>query len=279
MNTKLLVVGNGWLGNKLKTYLDCRLAPDLISGADEIEKIIETNRPETIINAIGITGSPNIDWCESHQAETYFGNIKIPVLLAEACKNHGLRLIHLSSGCIYQGAPTGREIPGWTEEDQPNFEGSYYSFTKAEAERQLTGYNNILITRIRMPLDQEPSPRNLLTKLLSYRKIINLPNSLTVVDDYLAAIKKLIDQNHLGIFNCVNQGAIKHQELLAIYEEESGIQLNKEYVSELDNVAAPRSNCILSTDKMARLGLALPEVFASARKQIREYVKNEKLKK
>ncbi|MFH1172933.1 MAG: hypothetical protein V1692_00195, partial [bacterium] len=79
-----------------------------------------------------------------------------------------------------------------------------------------------------------------------------------------------------GIFNCVNQGTMTHQELLSIYEEISGIKLNKEYVNDLDNVAAPRSNCILSTLKMERLGLALPPAMISARQQIAEYIKKEK---
>lgn len=274
MNNKILIVGNGWLGNKIKEYLDCQLAPDMIQGFQDVERIIEEYKPEIIINAIGITGSPNIDWCESHQKETWFGNVEVPVMLAKACKDKGIRLVHMSSGCIYQG---GKGDSGWAEEDKPNFEGSYYSHSKAETERLLADYPNILITRIRMPLDKEPGVRNLLSKLLKYNNIINLPNSLTVVDDYLAVLKGLIEQKQTGIFNCVNQGTLTHEELLSMYEEISGQKLNKTYVNDLDNVAAPRSNCILSTDKLLKLGLALPPVKVSARKQVEAYVQNEKL--
>lgn len=273
MNQKILVVGNGWLGNKIKNYLNCDLAADLITDKNEVENLIKKYQPEIIINAIGITGRPNIDWCETHRPETYFGNVHIPYLLAEAAKKNNLKLVHLSSGCIYQGAPVDRP-DGWTEEDQPNFDGSYYSHTKAVAERLLAAYDNVLIARIRMPFDKEPSGRNLLDKLLSYKKIINLPNSLTVIDDLLKTLKGLIEQNLTGVFNCVNPGTLKHQEIIELYEEMAGVKLGKKFVNELDNVAAPRSNCVLSSAKLAKFGLAMPDALTSVREQIKEYVKN-----
>lgn len=272
MNQKILVVGNGWLGNKIKKYLNCDLAADFITNENEVADLIKKYRPDLLINAIGITGQPNIDWCESHRPETYFGNVHIPYLLAEAVKKNNLKLVHLSSGCIYQGAPADRP-DGWTEEDKPNFDGSYYSHSKAVAERLLSAYDNILITRIRMPFDKEPSNRNLLDKLLGYKKIINLPNSITVIDDYLKTLKGLIGQNLKGIFNCVNQGTATHQEIIEIYEQATGRDLGKEYVKELANVLAPRSNCVLSTAKLEKFGLVMPDALASVREQIKEYIK------
>ena len=85
--------------------------------------------------------------------------------------------MHISSGCIYDGY---NKV--YTEEDPPNFcfktnNGSFYSGCKALAE-DLVNKNNSYICRLRIPFDQYNNPRNYLSKLQNYNKLLNMKNSI-----------------------------------------------------------------------------------------------------
>lgn len=234
--------------------LDAELVTERITNDHDLYEVMADkvmNWPEVIINCIGKTGRPNVDWCESNKPETYVSNVHVPYILAEFCKRHDIKLVHVSSGCIYQGDNEGR---GWSESDTPNFTGSFYSATKAMAEQLVSTYDNTLILRMRMPIDGTPSGRELIGKLLKYDKIINTPNSVTVIDDFLYALEALIENNATGIFNIVNPEPVTHKQILDIYQEISGKTINKELIDASKLVtAAPRSNCVLNTEKIQSL--------------------------
>jgi hypothetical protein len=61
-----------------------------------------------------------------------------------------------------------RSGKGFTEEDPANFDGSYYSKTKAQVELLLREYPNVLNLRLRMPVSDELHPRNFVTKIAKY---------------------------------------------------------------------------------------------------------------
>src|SRR3989344_2091165 len=110
------------------------LFPDAITPhfdiADRTAVIAELDRvkPDIVINAAGKTGRPNVDWCEDHKEETLHANVTGAVVLLEECRKRGIYWVHMSSGCIYTGDNNGA---GFSEEDAPNFDGSFYSRTKA----------------------------------------------------------------------------------------------------------------------------------------------------
>src|SRR3989338_5988061 len=134
MNKKILVFGNGWLGNKLKDYLGAELSPADITEKRAVAGALEAQHPDVVINAAGKTGNPNIDWCEDHQLETLASNATGPLVLLNECMNRNVRLVHISSGCIFTGASL--HSGGFTEEDAPN-PISFYSWTKAQADEAL----------------------------------------------------------------------------------------------------------------------------------------------
>src|SRR3990167_7487296 len=186
-NPQIVVLGGGYLGKKIAEYFDCQLVTDHIWDATDLVEAIDLPEGEkhpTIINCIGKTGRPNVDWCEDHKPETYFANVHIPYLLAEYCNKYGVKLVHISSGCIYSGDGE------FAEDDEPNFQGSYYSHTKYVAERLLMGFENLnkLILRIRMPVDSDVSERNLINKLLRYDRVIETKNSVTIIPDFIDLI-------------------------------------------------------------------------------------------
>jgi UDP-glucose 4,6-dehydratase len=250
---KYLILGNGYLGNKFYNFLENSKLSDLrIEDESTVIKEIEDCNPDFVINCIGKTGRPNVDWCEDNKEETMQSNVLIPGFILRACLKTGKKMVHIGSGCIYEGDNGGI---GFSEEDKPNFFGSYYSKTKTHAENILKDFN-VLQIRVRIPIDDHPDPRNLITKLLGYNKILIVQNSITYVPDLLSTSKFLMDQGHQGIFNVTNSGSITYDKILKIYQDLSGKNLDYNLISPMDldsMTKAKRSNCILSTKKLQNL--------------------------
>lgn len=270
---KYLIFGNGYLGNKFNKVLKNSII-DLAKINDEqaVKKSIEKYNPEVVINCAGRAGSPNIDWCENHKLETLDSNLRGPLTLLKVCREMNQYWVQLGSGCIYQGDNNGN---GWSEDDLPNFIGSYYSKTKATLNNILADFP-VLQLRLRMPIDNQPGPRNLINKITNYKKVISIPNSVTVVDDLIIAMKTLIDKKAIGIYNIVNPGAITHEEILNQYKKIVDPAHTYEIISleELAKIAkAPRSNCILSTKKLEAEGIYLPPIHERIIEVLQEYKK------
>lgn len=240
-----------------------------------VKKELQRRKPDFVINCAGKTGKPNIGWCENHKEETFNSNVIGPLVLAHACSELGLYLVHLGSGCIYTGDNGGK---GFSEEDPPNFFGSFYSKTKIWSEQALTAFP-VLQLRLRMPVDSVPSPRNLITKITSYQKVISSPNSISIMDDVLFAAKELIARRSTGIYNVTNPGAITHPEILDLYNQIVDPEFKYETFSieEMRKIVkADRSNCILSTRKLEAEGIRLTPVKEAVRKTLEEYKKHVK---
>lgn len=249
---KYVIFGNGWIGNKFSDYLNHSvLVGRRIHCIDDVIDSIRTYSPVWIINCIGKTGRPNIDWCESHKEETFFSNTTVPLYMAEACEQLGIHMVHLGSGCIYEGDKL------FTEEDIPNFQGSWYSQTKIYAERLLADYSNILQLRVRMPIDTVPSQRNLIDKLKSYSTVINVPNSVTCIPDLLEVAHLLMERGESGIFNVVQKGSVTHEEILVLYKEIVDLEFTlPEFVGSIDGLTlAGRSNCTLELKHLEHHGV------------------------
>jgi UDP-glucose 4,6-dehydratase len=98
----------------------------------QIQKDIQNIKPTHVLNAAGVIGRPNVDWCESHRPEIIKTNVVGILNLADVCKENGLLLVIYATGCIFEyddGHLEGSGI-GFKEEDKPNFSGSFYSKTK-----------------------------------------------------------------------------------------------------------------------------------------------------
>ncbi|CAN0211525.1 unnamed protein product [Hapterophycus canaliculatus] len=46
-------------------------------------------------------------------------------------------------------------------------------------------FPNVCVLRVRMPISDDLSPRNFVTKIVKYDKVVNIPNSMTVLTDLL----------------------------------------------------------------------------------------------
>jgi len=252
----LIFGGNGWIGNKLYNLLrdegkEVHIASSRMENREHVAKELDEIMPEFVLNCAGKTGRPNIDWCETHKAETLISNVIGPVNLADLCDQRGIHFTNYASGCIY----TGYEKE-FSERDEPNFTGSYYSFTKVQAEKLLSIYPNVLHLRLRMPISDDLSPRSFIYKILHYKKVIDKPNSMTILSDLLPISLDMIEKKETGIYNFCNPGSVSHNQILSLYKKyvDNEFTWTNFTVEEQEKVLlAPRSNCVLNTGKLNSL--------------------------
>ncbi|MBN2306566.1 sugar nucleotide-binding protein [Candidatus Peregrinibacteria bacterium] len=276
---KILLFGStGFIGSHLKDALEERghevAGPRIeIRNFDEVRKTIEEVKPDYIINATGITGRPNVDWCEEHPIETYTVNVAGSINIAAAALEKNIKVAQLSSGCVYSGDNGGK---GWTEEDPANFFGSLYSRSRVASEMALKDFPNVLQLRIRIPIMGKSHPKNLIDKLLNYPKMINIRNSCTVMEDFFPAAIQLIEMGTTGIMNMTNIGAMDHQSIMTLYKEivDPDFQINLMDEAEQTELCKRRSNDVLNTDKREALGVPMPPLEESLKRILKEYKKH-----
>jgi len=263
-----IIVGKtGWIGNKLAELLTAQGKPwkflqsrleDRVAVAKELDEI----KPTHVLNAAGVTGRPNVDWCEDNKQETIRANVVGLLTLCDLTNARGIHLTNYATGCIYsydEAHPIGGKT--FTENDPPNFTGSFYSLTKGLVEQMVREtYNNVLVLRLRMPISDDLNPRNFITKISKYAKVVNIPNSMTILHDMLPISLKAATQKLTGVYNFTNPGAISHNQVLDLYKKYINPEFKyTNFTEEEQNLIlkAKRSNNQLDTTK---LETAFPEL-------------------
>lgn len=122
--------------------------------------------------------------------------------------------------CIYtyDGAHPVGGAP-FTEADPPNYVGSFYSLTKGMVDKLSPNYAHALTLRLRMPISDDLNPRNFVTKITSYARVINIPNSVTVLHDMLPVAMAMMERKLTGLFNFTNPGVVSHNDFLQAYKD------------------------------------------------------------
>ena len=241
--------------------------------------ILRSKKPKFLINAAGYTGKPNVDACESDKAECLFGNAVLPGRIRTACEEVGIPWGHVSSGCIYSGRKLNGA--GWSETDEPNFSFlngpcSFYSGTKALGEEVLKDAKDCYIWRLRIPFNEEKSPRNYLQKLLNYSSLLDAENSISHIGDYInSCLSSFTKECEPGIYNLTNSDSITTRQVVEWMKEEGvGDKVFTFFDNEEDFMKkaamTPRSNCVMDTAKAKRNGIALRPVEDAVRDSLRK---------
>jgi dTDP-4-dehydrorhamnose reductase len=264
----ILILGGGYIGTHLKNHLGKYFnVITLKSGGKEdyhntrfLRRLLSYGNVRYVINCSGFTGRPNVDEGESRKEECWELNVLSPLRINQLCNDLGIRYLHISSGCIYNGY---KKI--FKEYDSPNFglfdHSSFYSKSKHAFELGSKHLDNKIL-RIRMPICNDlTNPRNYLNKIMNYLNLVNYNNSKTYIPDLCSFIEELIRKtdNVKGswvgqdIFNVVNPRSYNTKEViehLNIMNEGNWSKLNPNWVEIEDlDITAPRSNCILDNEK------------------------------
>lgn len=284
----VLLGGNGYVGTAYRTYFEENRIPYLSPSRAELPysqpgvlaAYLKQHRPDFMVNCAGYTGKPNVDACEADKANCLFGNAVLPGILAEACAEADIPWGHVSSGCIYTGKkPDGS---GFTEEDPPNFSFrtnncSFYSGTKALGEEVLKEAPKLYLWRMRIPFNHENSPRNYLTKVMRYARLLDAENSITHLNEFVTGTLACFEkQAAYGIYNFTNPGHITTRQVTQ-WIEEAGLAPHafsffEDETEFMKNAAiTPRSNCILDSRKLAAAGIRLTPVEDAVRSALRDW--------
>ncbi len=281
---KILIFGQGFLGERAKGAWgdEAVLSDKRISSREDALAEILAHQPDAVLNAIGVTGKPNVDWCDlpENRLATIHGNTFIPIAIAEACQEAGVYLLHMGSGCIYYG-DSPHPDKAWRENDHGNPE-PVYSRSKLATDLVLSTLPNIGIGRVRMPIDHIPGSRNLIDKLSKYPKIIDVENSVTVIDDMLDVFYQLMSKKAPGIFHVTNPGTMKHRDLMALYTELVNPAHTNEWITAEELVTTGlatklRSNNFLASERLAEYGITMRPVAVALRDTMEKYAANVKV--
>eukprot|EP00526_Cylindrotheca_closterium_P017400 CAMPEP_0113650498 /NCGR_PEP_ID=MMETSP0017_2-20120614/26874_1 /TAXON_ID=2856 /ORGANISM="Cylindrotheca closterium" /LENGTH=311 /DNA_ID=CAMNT_0000563021 /DNA_START=76 /DNA_END=1011 /DNA_ORIENTATION=+ /assembly_acc=CAM_ASM_000147 len=262
---RVLIFGGktGWIGQmmgelvKKEEGIEVFIADTRIQNRESVAKELDEIKPTHVLNAAGITGRPNIDWCEDNKPATMRTNVIGTLNLADLCNERGIHCTVYATGCIFvydEKHPEGSGI-GFTEEDTPNFDGSFYSQTKGYMEPMLKEYPTCLILRVRMPVSDDLFHRNFVTKIAKYEKVVNIPNSMTILTEMLPASLAMAKKGLTGVYNFTNPGVISHNQVLDLYKkyiDPSYTYTNFTIEEQAKVIKAPRSNNELDTTKLMR---------------------------
>ena len=280
-----LLGGSGYVGQAYQKLLTSKVIPfknlkrkDLdYTDVPTLVAALQKDKPDFLINSAGYTGKPNVDACETDKTNCLFGNAILPGRIAEACEVTNTPWGHVSSGCIYTGSrEDGTEF---TETDAPNFtfrqnNCSFYSGSKALGEEILKNADNVYLWRLRIPFDNIESPRNYLSKLIRYENLLEASNSISQLDEFVAASFACWEKRvPFGTYNVTNPGYVTTREVVELIKE-SGLS-SKTFnffkdESEFMAKAAktPRSNCIMSSEKLAAAGITMTPVKEAIRQAL-----------
>jgi len=93
-----------------------------ITDARSVADVLSRTRPEVVVNCAAWTA---VDAAEDNEADATLANRDGARNVAEACKDHGAQLVHVSTDYVFAGTDTGAY-----DEDSPTFPASAYGRTK-----------------------------------------------------------------------------------------------------------------------------------------------------
>ncbi|MEZ6062312.1 MAG: sugar nucleotide-binding protein [Planctomycetaceae bacterium] len=285
----VILGGSGFVGTAFQRFLKqsgqefAVVSRRDINYGDPEELIAYLNRQSVsfLINAAGYTGRPNVDACELHKAECLSGNAVLPGIIREACEHADIPWGHVSSGCIYTGTrPDGN---GFTEQDAPNFDFrhnncSFYSGCKSLGEEVLQGARRCYIWRLRIPFDELDSPRNYISKMIRYDRLLNATNSLSHLGEFVAACMACWTKGvEYGTYNLTNPGFVTTKDVVALIQKHGLSDREFRFFDSEDEfmrqaATTPRSNCVLDCSKAIAAGLPLSPVQEALEKSMRHWV-------
>lgn len=123
----------------------------------------------------------------------------LPSRLSTLCAEHGKRLVHISTGCLYDC----NDYP----QTETEFTVSHCRYTVAK----WVGENGLnpdrdLILRPRLLFNDQAHPKNLLWKLRHFTSYLDELNSFTHTADVVRATTALVAAGCVGIFNVACEG-------------------------------------------------------------------------
>jgi len=156
-------------------------------------KMIQKYKPNVIVNCIGISDTR---WCEqrSHLEKVKGINGDLPAFLSLNCAICNIKLVHISTGCLYNI----NSVPQ-TEEDFIEAH-CVYTMSKWLGEQGCDPARD-LILRPRLFFSSHRFPNNLMCKLPRFLRYTDEKDTVTSTKVIVEACYELLKNSQVGIFN------------------------------------------------------------------------------
>lgn len=188
------------------------LIPLNLAQPAQVEALVESFRPETILLAGGLT---NVDFCEAHPDLSHQVNVEGVGAVARAAQEVSARLVYFSTDYVFDG-----EAGPYPEEAVPNPLNVYGSH-KLEAEKTvLSSGNTHLVVRTSGLYGWQPEGKNFVLQLL--RKFRTAEKAKLFSDQFYtptyapnlaAATRALVEEGARGLFHAAGPDWINRLEL------------------------------------------------------------------
>lgn len=158
------------------------------------------NDYDVVINCIS---KCNTRWCENKENfdQVMDANARLPKSLSEHCGDHGIKFVHISTGCLYDN-----DI---IENKETDFISAHCNYTVSKWIGELNcNPDKDLILRPRLLFNDELTDKNLLYRMLKFEKFTaNKLDSLTSLSCVVEATKALLEAGQTGIYNVAHEGS------------------------------------------------------------------------
>lgn len=280
---KIVLLGaSGYIGSAFRKEMRRRGIEFICPGREEYQtfggmRLVLGFDCHLVINCAAFVAKPSVDFNEDHKGQTLSANLVLPVAIANACESEGVSLLHVSTGCIYNGTNNSR---GFSEADpaQLTFDTScgVYVGAKQLAEECLK-YSNTYICRIRLPFDQHDHQRNFLSKIQRYSKVYSNVNSISHRGDFVKACLDLVELGApFGTYNMTNQGAISARQIVEMIKQTLCPDREFEFWEEEDfmknSARTLKSNCVLDISKLLDAGVHMRHVQDAVQESLDNWI-------
>ncbi len=282
MQERILIFGNGQVGNFYKKYfnsknIEAKIAKCDVTNKRQLEIAFDDYKPQIVINTAGKT---NLEWCDKNRLETFNVNVLGADNLADLCDKNDIYLMHFSSGCIFESmSSTDYKKEG----DIPN-PSAYYAWTKVWAEQIISFKRSndfrYLILRPRQPVSTQVNYKNMLIKLLTFVKFVDTPNAGTVLEDLMEWTERLIEIKPVGVLHVANEGWTTPYEIGLLLKKHvlPNLDVNMISKNELDKITPNRRvDTLLDVNKLKGFGIEVEhyqERLEEIIKKLGENIKN-----
>jgi len=274
---KLFVLGgSGLIGNAivkkakdefdvLTTYYRNSVAIDNVNSfecyfpndLDKLEEVVKKEKPDVVVNTIGYS---NIDFCESNKNNTEMLHVETTERICNICESNDSKQIFLSSDYVFDG-----EKGGYSENDIPN-PVNFYGLSKLKAEQLIlkSPINTVIRTSVIYDWDYRARFFNSVIKNLQnnqeFKATTDVYNSVTLLDNLVESIFKVIKLDQNGIFHVVDSTCMNRYEFAKIIAKK--FQLDEKLIKTVSvqddskNIAKrPKNACLNNSKAKKELGL------------------------
>ena len=232
---------------------ECYFPNDL----DKLEEVVKKEKPDVIVNTIGYS---NIDFCESNKNNTEMLHVETTERICNICESNGSKQIFLSSDYVFDG-----EKGDYSENDIPN-PVNFYGLSKLKAEQLIlkSPINTVIRTSVIYDWDYRARFFNSVIKNLQnnqeFKATTDVYNSVTLLDNLVESIFKVIKLDQNGIFHVADSTCMNRYEFAKIIAKK--FQLDEKLIKTVSvqddskNIAKrPKNACLNNSKAKKELGL------------------------